>query len=102
MAFRRSKTEARTRRAWTTFVQENVSLLAGIGLPGHLYESKHSFDLFIMHGWSPESEHGPSFEIEDMSDDEKNYLHQLVEKYFDAGFEDPGVIRAIHPGPRNV
>jgi hypothetical protein len=76
-----------TNRKWNAFYQANRELIAHIGLPGPIVDTYDQFVYFMMHDYDPLS----AFDIKELSPEKRDLLKSLVEKYFEAGFSNPGI-----------
>lgn len=90
MSFRRSKEQARDKRAWEAFREAQLQLIEGCGLPLAAVSSQRVFDYLLMHGALPEGT--AEFDVDRLGATEFQTFRELVYRYFDAGYPDPGLV----------
>lgn len=91
MNFRRNKQSALDARAWRDFLQTHAALLHSSGVPASIYQSRAVFEYLLMHGAVDHYADPTRFKVEELSDVERERLVEVVVRYLQAGFGDPGV-----------
>src|SRR5256885_1449065 len=91
MSFRRRKAAAQESRAWHDFLDSNAVLLQASGLPGALYQSRELFDDLLMHGYIYHHTDPTYFVVGQLSASQQEKLIEVVVRYLQAGFPDPGI-----------
>jgi hypothetical protein len=91
MTFRRQKAAAEKQRSWQNFCQANSNFLQAAGIPPALYESKKNFDVFLMHGYIDLQPEITRFNVDQLSPLQQDLLVEVVVRYLQAGFADPGI-----------
>lgn len=92
MSFRRNKTAARRSHAWRTFLQANRTLLQESGVPISLRESRELFEDLLMHGCIDHHPDPTDFLVGQLSARQREALTQVIVRYLQAGFPDPGFV----------
>jgi hypothetical protein len=95
MSFRQNN---ETNRRWNAFYQANKVLIEGIGLPGSTVDSWDRFAFLLMHGDMYPYDAPLRFAIKDLSSEKLESFRLLVDRYFEAGFHDPGMPPALVGG----
>ena len=96
MSFRRNKQQGEEDRRWNAICQTNWELIEGICLSLAAVETLDRFNYLLMHGSMYPYNHSSGFDILELREaaPEKFELFKaFVDKYFEAGFHNPG----IHP-----
>ena len=91
MSFRRSKAAAQETRAWHDFLDSNAVLFQGSGVPSSLYRSRELFDDLLMHGYIDHHTDPTYFGVGQLSASQQATLIEVVVRYLQAGFPDPGI-----------
>ena len=95
MSFRKdNKTERVERLKWDALCEANWELIERIGLPLSAIEIHTRFQYFLMHGSMYPYEDWSGFSVTQLRRDEPEryeLLMLLLDRYFEAGFEDPGL-----------
>ena len=97
MSFRRSKTATREARAYRDFVQANAALLQASGVPISVYDSRELFDDLLMHGYIDHHPDPTHFSVGQLSAGQRKVLAEVVARYLQAGFPDPGLSAFMGP-----
>jgi len=92
MGFRKSRDTHRHERKWEAFREANRSLLHESGLPRSYVEQQEMFDDFLMHGGIDHHEDPIGFTVDKMTDAQRRSLRDLIHRYFEAGYSDPGIM----------
>jgi len=96
VSFRRSKNEGVNRRRWRDFCVENQELIANIDLPSPVVETQERFEDALMHGYLDHHEDNTNFSVDKLDSAKLEKLRELVDRYFEAGYLDPGLMVLGH------
>ena len=78
-------------RRFAEFTRDNSALLERIGVPTFVSENWQEWNYFLMHGQT--SPGAPiSFFIEDFDESKRALYLELLNLFFDAGFQNPGLM----------
>jgi hypothetical protein len=91
MGYRKSKKDSLEKRDWKKFCDENKTLIHRTGLPLNYLESFDLFNDFLMHGYIDHHSVKEDFSTDDMNPDQIKSFKDLLWKYFEAGFDNPGI-----------
>ncbi|HEX9989540.1 MAG TPA: hypothetical protein VGE45_13815 [Chloroflexia bacterium] len=92
MSFRQNnKKERADRLKWDSFRRANWDLIESIGLPITTIETLDRFYDLLMHGCIDHHDDPLGFTVDRLEPERHQLLKELVERYFEAGFHDPGL-----------
>jgi hypothetical protein len=77
------------KRKWNVFYEANKELIENTGLPGPTVETWDSFAQLLMHGYYALFR----FDLRELEPEKFELFKVLLDRYFGAGFPDPG----MHP-----
>jgi hypothetical protein len=90
MSYRRKRDDAQELRRYKAFCLNNSTLIDQVGLPSFVVEDYNAFMYVLMHGetWSD----APiTFEVSALQGERRAAYLLLLEKYFEAGLQNPGL-----------
>ena len=89
MSYRRKKAESKDKRRYEDFRRNNWNLIEHIGIPSFIIDDQENFTYVLMHGapWPNAPIH---FAVSKLDAKRYEQWKMLVDKYFEAGFDDPG------------
>lgn len=91
MSFRRNKQDSRRTKAWHHFLVETRELLVMSGVPLRIHETLELWEDFLMHGYLDHHPDEPAFSIDELTTEQKALLKEIIARYLQAGFDDPGL-----------
>jgi hypothetical protein len=92
MSFRqKNKQSGADKRNWNSFCEVNWLLIERIGLPITTVETLDLFYDLLMHGYIDHHDDPLHFSIDQLDPERLDLFRVLIEKYFEAGFHDPGM-----------
>jgi hypothetical protein len=97
MSFRQKN---ETSRKWKAFYQANRELMEVAGLPWTAVDTWDRFAYFLMHSIIDYPDDPAHFKLDDLDFEKRKQFRVLIERYFEAGFLDPGMHPAIVGGQR--
>lgn len=90
MAYRRKSDVSNSSKNWRSFVLSKADLFRAVGVPLYLQDDEDRFDHWLMHGHHPDDH--SNFSSRSLDQEARAALVKLVDAYFEAGFEDPGIV----------
>ena len=96
MSYRRSKNEVVGQRRWSTFCVDNRDLIAVVDLPSQVVETQERFEDFLIHGYLDHHNDPTKFSVDKLNSAKLEKLRELVDRYFEAGYLDPGLMALGH------
>ena len=96
MSFRRSRNDGIEQRRWGAFCVDNQELIASIDLPSPVVETQERFEDLLMHGYLDHHEDNTNFSVDKLDSAKLEKFQALVDRYFDAGYCDPGLMAVSH------
>ena len=96
MSYRRGKNEVVGQRRWSTFCVDNRDLIAIVDLPSQVVETQERFEDFLMHGYLDHHNDPTKFSVNKLDSAKLEKLKELVDRYFEAGYLDPGLMVLGH------
>jgi hypothetical protein len=91
MSFRRKKESGAKARQWGAFCQANWQLIENIGLPIATIETLDGFCDLLMHGYLESYNDPTEFRLWKLKPENLKLFSVLVDRYFEAGFDNPGM-----------
>ena len=91
MSFRRKKESGAKARQWDAFCQANWQLIERIGLPIATIETLDRFYDLLMHGYLESYNDPTEFRLWKLKPENLKLFSVLVDRYFEAGFHNPGM-----------
>jgi hypothetical protein len=88
MGYRKSKNNVHEKKLWDEFIDENKKLILSTGLPLAYIEQKEMFLDFLMHGYIDHHEDEHSIALDEMNNEQKKRLIQVIVKSFELGLID--------------
>src|SRR5262245_41571238 len=93
MGFRQNNKERREAELrWEAFCATNRELIERIGLPTPTIENQARFEDLLMHSYIDHHDDWSNFNIEQLNEEKYELFKRLVERYFAAGYDDPGIV----------
>ena len=80
-----------TSRKWDQFCQANIELIRRIGLPVSTVDTWDRFADLLMHDYIDHHDDPFGFTIDELTPEQRALFIVLIDKYFAAGFSDPGM-----------
>jgi hypothetical protein len=100
MGFRQNNKQMRDAKLrWDVFCTTNRELIERIGLPTPTIETQERFEDLLMHGYIDHHSDWSRFRVDQLDEGKYELFKRLVEQYFAAGYDDPGVM-AVEPKER--
>ena len=96
MGYRKSKNGLVGERRWSTFCIDNRDLIAIVDLPSQVVETQERFEDFLMHGCLDHHNDPTKFSVNKLDSAKLEKLRELVDRYFEAGYFDPGLMVLGH------
>ena len=87
MGYRRSKQKVEAALDWAKFVARNKALIYAAGLPELVTRSIDRWDDFLMRRYLDDQEGAQGFSVDQLSEQQYGALLQVVESYFEWGYE---------------
>jgi hypothetical protein len=96
MGYRRSRDQWKAQRDWQRFVDRNQATIDAAGLPMLVTSTIDHWIDFLMHGCLDHHPDPIRFDVDHLSTEQYQALLQLVESYFDSGYEyfSPNALKA--------
>jgi hypothetical protein len=89
-----------TKRKWDAFYQANKELIEEIGLPGPTVDTWDRFADLLMHGVIDHHDDPSHFNLDGLPLSKRKLFRVLIERYFEAGFPNPGMHPAMVGGEK--
>ena len=99
MSFRKDKAKTKAKIVWKKFFSENYDLALKSGLPVEYVRDQELFVDFLMHGYIDHHDDNINFVVDRMNEIEYSFFVKLIDKYFEAGYKDPGLMALL---PKDV
>jgi hypothetical protein len=100
MRFRQNNKQMREAKLrWDVFCTKNRELIERIGLPTPTIETEERFEDLLMHGYIDHHGDWSGFRVDQLDEGKYKLFKRLVEQYFAAGYDDPGLM-AVEPTER--
>lgn len=97
MSFRQDNKSSRDRmKRWESFCEANRALIDQIGLPTPTIDTEERFTDLLMHGHIDHHDDWSRFVVDKLSLEKYTTFKVLVDRYFAAGYEDPGLMAVGH------
>ncbi len=84
MAFRRSREEAATNRAWERFLQDHTDEIRLIGLTEPIVRNRERSEDFLMHGYLDHHDDPSGSSVHQMTDDQHARLSEFAGRFMTA------------------
>lgn len=92
LSFRKKKDDGHEKRRWQSFCAENADLIASLDLPSPVIETQERYEDLLMHGYLDHHHDPTRFTIDEFDATKIENFKQLVDRYFAAGYFDPGLV----------
>ena len=97
MSFHQENKKIRDRTMrWASFCETNMVLIDQIGLPTTTIDTEERFADLLMHGHIDHHEDWSGFSVRQLSPERYTRFKVLVDRYFAAGYDDPGLMAVEH------
>jgi hypothetical protein len=96
MSFRKNNHHREAKLKWKRFCEANWDLIERTDLPTPVIETEERFAGFLMHGYIDHHDDWSDFSISKMDAGQYKVFLVLVDKYFEAGYFDPGLLAVSH------
>ena len=91
MGFRKKNDHVEKRR-WQSFCAENADLIDNLHFPFAVIETQERFEDLLMHGYLDHHHDFTGFTIDEFDSSKMEKFKELVNRYFAAGYFDPGIM----------